>query len=200
MSQESIPFFISDLRTPGESMEAVSFKLPANVVAEIDALGATFFPRVFFSRGRSQLFRHCLIVGLAALQAALQAAHSQGNGGYIAQPVVSQKPVKPAKLAAPAGGTYTSPKHWRGHIRALHSELVKHFDQDEFCIRQLREFVEARVDLLPFDRETRDGHSGQQNLMWHKAIHDAIDVKPQTWGDGGALIIYVSRDRWRMVP
>jgi len=190
MSQESIPFFIPDLRTPGESMEAVSFKLPANVVAEVDALGATV------SRGRSQLFRHCLIVGLAAIQA----AHSRGNGGYIAQPVVSQKPVKPAKLPAPGGETYTSPKHWRGHIRALHSELVKHFDQDEFRIRELREFVEARVDLLPFDRETRDGHSGQQNLMWHKAIHDAIDVKPQTWGDGGALIIYVSRDRWRMVP
>ena len=36
-------------------MEAVSFKLPANVVAEVDALGATV------SRGRSQLFRHCLI-------------------------------------------------------------------------------------------------------------------------------------------
>jgi hypothetical protein len=109
-------------------------------------------------------------------------------------------PLAFAKLPAPAGETYTSPKHWRGHIRALHSELVKHFDQDEFRIRELREFVEARVHLLPFDLRTRDGHSGQQNLMWHKAIHDAIDVKPQTWGDGGALIIYVSRDRWRMVP
>lgn len=189
MSQESIQFFIPDLRTPGESMEAVSFKLPANVVAEIDALGA------IFSRGRSQLFRHCLIVGLAAVQA----AHSRGNGGFTAQPVVSQKQVKLAKLPAPAGETYTSPKHWRGHIRALHSELVKHFDQDEFRIRELREFVEARVELLPFDLSPRDGHSGHQNLMWHKAIHDAIDVKPQTWGNGGALIIYVSRDRWRMV-
>jgi hypothetical protein len=188
MSQESIPFFIPDLRTPGESMEAVSFKLPANVIAEIDALGA------IVSRGRSQVFRHCLITGLAAIQA----AHGLSNGGYVAQPVTNQKPVRPAKLPAPAGETYTTPRHWRGHIRALYSELVKHFGQDKFRVRALREFVEPRVDLLPFDRQARDGHSGKQNLMWHKAIHDAIDVKPQTWGDGGALIVYVSRDRWRM--
>lgn len=190
MPQDLTPLFIPDLRTPGESMEAVNFKVPSNVIAEIDALGA------IFSRGRSQLLRHCLISGLAAVQA----MHGLNAGSYIPAPAPSQKPVKPAKLSAPAGETYTSPKHWRGHIRALHSELVKHFDQDEFRIRELREFVEARVDLLPFDLEARDGHSGQQNLMWHKAIHDAIDVKPQTWGNGGALIVYVSRDRWRMVP
>lgn len=190
MSQESIQFFIPDLRTPGESMEPVSFKVPANVVAEIDDLGAVV------SRGRSQLLRHCLITGFAAIQA----MHGLNAGSYVVPPVARQKPVKPAKLPAPAGEAYTSPKHWRAHIRSLHAELLKHFDRDEFRIRDLREFVEARVELTEFDLSTRDGHSGQQNLTWHKAIHDAIDVKPQTWGDGGALIVYVSRDRWRMAP
>ena len=102
------------------------------------------------------------------------------------------------KLPAPAVEAYTSPKFWRGHIRALHSELLKHFGQDEFCIRDLREFCEARVHLTPFDRQARDRKPGKQNLIWHQAIHDAIDVKPHTWGDCGGLIVYVSRNRWRL--
>ena len=189
MAQESIPLFIPDLRTPGESMEPVSFKVPASVIAEIDALG------LIVCRGRSQLLRHCLISGLAAIKA----MHGLNDGGYAAVPNASPKLDKPAKLFAPLGENFTSPKHWRCHIRALDQDLRKHFDRDNFKIRELRKFLEARVELLPGDLSRRYGHTGQQNLAWHKAVHDAIDVKPQTWPYGQALIVYVSRDTWRLV-
>ena len=110
--------------------------------------------------------------------------------------ISAANPALPAKLAAPQGKITTSPAAWRKHIQALHSELVNHFGSSQFRIKDLRLFLESRVELLPNDMDKRQGNNG---AIWEKAIYDAIDCKSQTWGKGGAVIVYVSRDRWRVV-
>jgi hypothetical protein len=108
-------------------------------------------------------------------------------------------PLAFAKLSAPAGENYTSAASWRRHIQILHSALVKEFGRREFRVKELRAFLESRVELLPGDRELRPGHAVNQGLVWHKSVYDAIACRPCTWGDSGALIVYVSRDRWRVL-
>ena len=103
-----------------------------------------------------------------------------------------------AKLPAPDGENYTSASNWRKHIQVLHGELVKEFGQEEFRIKELRAFMEARVELLPGDLN-RYSHAYRNALIWHQSIYDAIACRAHTWGNGGALIVYVSRDRWRVV-
>lgn len=104
-----------------------------------------------------------------------------------------------AKLPAPNGETYTSAASWRKHIQALYAELAEEFHKKEFRVKELRAFLVDRVELLPGDKKQRPGHTAVQGLVWHKAVYDAIACRPCTWGDRGALIVYVSRDRWRVV-
>ena len=105
----------------------------------------------------------------------------------------------PIKLPAPAGKTYTSAESWRLHIRTLFNELVDHFGRDEFRISQLRQFLESRVELLPGDLAQSPGHAIKNSLTWHKSVYNAVACRPFTWGKTGALIVYVSRNRWRLV-
>jgi hypothetical protein len=107
-------------------------------------------------------------------------------------------PLAFAKLSASVGENYTSAASWRRNIQILHSALVKEFGRREFRVKELRAFLESRVELLPGDRKLRPGHAASQGLVWHKSVYDAIACRPCTWGDSGALIVYVSRDRWRV--
>jgi hypothetical protein len=103
------------------------------------------------------------------------------------------------KRLPPCGQSYTNAQNWRTHIRALHRELLERFGAKEFRISDLRFFLENHVELLPGDLEKYNDKI-RPTFRWHQTVHDCISCRAQTWGNGGPVIVYVSRNCWKLEP